>query len=207
MAGDSESAVEAGRAGGEWTADTPGGIAYTMGSTVSFACLDTLIKYLTASYPVLELAWARYVFQLVLLPFVLRGTRLRDLLRTKRLGLQIVRSMLLVGATLTFFFAVRSIPIADAAAIGMVAPLLITALAIPLLGEKVGPRRWTAVAVGMVGALVIIRPGFGVFDWAALCPWPAPPATPSTRSPRASSPPSIRRPQPSSIRAWLEYWC
>ena len=111
MAGQSERAVAAPQAGGEWTADTPGGIAYTMGSTVSFACLDTLIKYLTASYPVLELAWARYVFQLVLLPFVLRGTRLRDLLRTKRLGLQIVRSMLLVGATLTFFFAVRSIPI------------------------------------------------------------------------------------------------
>jgi drug/metabolite transporter (DMT)-like permease len=86
------------------------------------------------------------------------------------LGLQIVRSMLLVGATLTFFFAVRTIPIADASAIGMVAPLLITALAIPLLGEKVGRRRWTAVAVGMVGALVIIRPGFGVFDWAAVLP-------------------------------------
>ena len=170
MAGERKSAVQAEQAGGEWTADTRGGIAYTMGSTVTFACLDTLIKYLTAFYPVLELAWARYVFQIALLPFVLRGTRPRDLLRTKRLGLQIVRSMLLVSATLTFFFAVRGMPIADASAIGMVAPLLITALAIPLLGEKVGPRRWSAVAVGLFGALVIIRPGFGVFDWVAVLP-------------------------------------
>jgi drug/metabolite transporter (DMT)-like permease len=151
-------------------ADTRAGIACTMGSTVCFASLDTGVKYLSAFYPALEIAWARYVFQIVLLPFIIRGVRVRDLMRTKRPGLQIVRSMLLVGATLSFFTAVRTMPIADASAIGMVSPLLITMLAIPFLGEKVGARRWTAVAIGLVGALIIIRPGSGVFGVVALLP-------------------------------------
>ena len=151
-------------------ADTRVGIAFIMSSTVCFASLDTGAKYLSAFYPVLEIAWARYLFQIVLLPFIIRGVRLRDLMRTQRLGLQIVRSMLLVGATLSFFTAVPTMPVADASAIGMVSPLLITLLAIPFLGEKVGARRWTAVIIGLLGALIIIRPGSGVFGVVALLP-------------------------------------
>ena len=151
-------------------ADTRGGIAYTVGSTVSFACLDTGVKFLSASYPMLEIAWGRYLFQIILLPFIIRGVRLSDVIPTRRPGLQIVRSLLLVGATLSFFTAVRTMAIADASAIGMVSPLLITMFAIPFLGEKVGARRWAAVAVGLIGALVIIRPGSGVFGFEALLP-------------------------------------
>ncbi len=151
-------------------ADTRTGIACTMSSTVCFAGLDTGVKYLSAYYPVLEIAWARYLFQIALLPFIIRGARLRDLVRTRRPRLQILRSMLQLGASLTFFTAVRTMPVADAASIGMVAPLLITVLAIPILGEKVGARRWTAVIIGLVGALIIIRPGSGVFGVVALLP-------------------------------------
>ena len=151
-------------------ADTPTGIACTLSSTVCFAGLDTGVKYVSAFYPVLEIAWARYLFQSALLPFILRGARLRDVVRSRRLGLQILRSLLQVGASLTFFTAVHTMPVADASAIGMVAPLLITVLAIPFLGEKVGPRRWTAVIIGLVGALIIIRPGSGVFGVVALLP-------------------------------------
>ncbi|MFP6744056.1 MAG: EamA family transporter [Alphaproteobacteria bacterium] len=144
--------------------------AFTLGSTASFACLDTGVKLLSASYPMLEIAWGRYLFQIILLPFIIRGVRLCDLLRTRRLGLQILRSLLLVGATLSFFTAVRTMAIADASDIGMVSTLLISMFAIPFLGEKVGARRWSAVGVGLIGALIIIRPGFGSAHWAAVLP-------------------------------------
>ncbi|MCH7943780.1 MAG: DMT family transporter [Proteobacteria bacterium] len=139
-------------------------------TTVMFALLDTGVKYVGQFYPVLQIAWARYVFQMVVVPVVIGGARPRDIIRTKRPGLQVLRSMMMVGATLSFFTAVRYMPVAEASAIGMISPLLVTALAIPLLGERVGRRRWMAVLCGLIGALVIIRPGFGALSWAALLP-------------------------------------
>ena len=73
-------------------------------------------------------------------------------------------------ATALFFTALRYLPLADAVAINFLAPLLVTAFSIPILKEKVGPRRWVAIAVGFVGAMVIIRPGSGAMHWAALLP-------------------------------------
>ena len=139
-------------------------------TTVMFALLDTGVKYVGQFYPVLQIAWARYVFQMVVVPVVIGGTRPRDIIRTRRPGLQVLRSMMMVGATLSFFTAVRYMPVAEASAIGMISPLLVTALAIPLLGERVGRRRWMAVLCGLIGALIIIRPGFGTLSWAALLP-------------------------------------
>lgn len=139
-------------------------------TTVMFALLDTGVKYVGQFYPVLQIAWARYVFQMVMVPVVIGRARPRDIIRTRRPGLQVLRSMMMVGATLTFFTAVRYMPVAEASAIGMISPLLVTALAIPLLGEKVGKRRWIAVIVGLIGALIIIRPGFGSLSWAAGLP-------------------------------------
>ena len=139
-------------------------------TTVMFAMLDTGVKYVGQFYPVLQIAWARYVFQMVVVPMVIGRTRPRDILRTKRPGLQVLRSMMMVGATLSFFTAVNLMPVAEASAIGMISPLLVTALAIPLLGEQVGRRRWLAVLFGLIGALIIIRPGFGTLSWAAILP-------------------------------------
>jgi drug/metabolite transporter (DMT)-like permease len=108
------------------------------------------------------------------LPLFLGGVRWSAVMRTGRPGLQLVRSMLLLGSTFFFFLAVKFIPLASATAIGFVGPLLVTALSVPLLGETVGPRRWAAVAVGFVGVLVIIRPGPGMFSgtahWAIALP-------------------------------------
>ena len=156
--------------GAGWTGDPRTAILLILASTVMFAILDAGVKYLTGLYPILQIAWARYVFQMALVPAIVGRVTPRDVFRTRRPGLQMVRSMLLVGATLSFFTAVRHMPIADAAAIGMVAPLMVTALAIPLLGERVGARRWTAVVIGLIGALVIIRPGIGVAHWASVLP-------------------------------------
>ena len=146
------------------------GILFILTTSVMFALLDTGVKYVGQFYPVLQIAWARYLFQMVVVPMVIGGTRPRDILRTKRPGLQVLRSMLMVGATLSFFTAVNYMPVAEASAIGMIAPLMVTALAIPMLGERVGARRWTAVAIGLIGALIIIRPGFGNLSWAAILP-------------------------------------
>ena len=94
------------------------------------------------------------------------GRRLLPLLRVRRLGLTLLRGVLLLTATLCFFTAITHIPLADAVAIGFAAPLFVVALSIPILGEKVGARRWTAVVVGFIGVMIIVRPGFADVHWA-----------------------------------------
>jgi len=93
----------------------------------------------------------------------------RNLL-TKRMPLHILRGCSVIIANMAFFTGVASLPIADATAIFFVAPLFITALSVPFLGEKVGFRRWAAVSVGLMGVIIIIRPGTDAFKWAALAP-------------------------------------
>ena len=146
------------------------GILFILTTSVMFALLDTGVKYVGQFYPVLQIAWARNVFQMAMVPLVIGRIRPRDILRTRRPGLQVARSLLMVGATLSFFTAVNYMPVAEASAIGMIAPLMVTTLATPMLGERVGPRRWMAVVIGLIGALIIIRPGFGSLSWAAILP-------------------------------------
>ncbi len=146
------------------------GILFMLASGVAFALLDTGAKYLTADHHVLQVVWGRYFFSLALLPLIVGRVNLRRVARTGNLTLQIVRSLLLLAATAFFFTAIHFIPLADATAISFVAPLLLTMLSIPLLGETVGRRRWTAVIVGLIGALIIIRPGFRMAGWAAMLP-------------------------------------
>ncbi|MFQ5958607.1 MAG: hypothetical protein ACE5LF_04485 [Alphaproteobacteria bacterium] len=85
----------------------------------------------------IQVVWARHAFQMLMVPFMLGRVSVAHVLRTDNLLLQIVRSLLLLGATAFFFTALRYIPLADATAIGFVAPLFLTALSIPLLGETV----------------------------------------------------------------------
>jgi len=132
-----------------------------------FTVLDTVAKYMSQSFPVLQIVWARYFFHILILGVIL-APRLPRMLRTANLGLQIVRSIFLLGATGFFFSAVSQMPLASASAIMFVSPMLVTALSVPLLGEKVGPHRWASVLVGFTGALVIIRPGSDTMDPAAL---------------------------------------
>lgn len=135
-----------------------------------FTLLDTGAKYLTADLHVMQIVWGRYFFSMALLPLIIGRINPLGIARTNRLGLQIVRSLLLLAATFFFFTGIRFIPLADATAIAFVSPLLLTILSIPILGEKVGPRRWTAVIIGLFGALIIIRPGLGVAHWATIFP-------------------------------------
>ena len=138
-------------------------------TTLMFVTLDALAKQLSQSYPVLQVVWARYVFHALLIVVWLRR-RLPGSLRSERPVLQLLRSLLILVTTGVFFSALRFMPLADASAVMFVAPLIVTALSLPLLGEYVGPRRWASVVVGFAGALIVIRPGGGALGPVALLP-------------------------------------
>jgi drug/metabolite transporter (DMT)-like permease len=118
----------------------------------------------------MEVSWGRYLFHFAMMPLFLGGQSFAAALRTNRPGLQFIRSCLLLGSTYYFFLAVKYIPLATATSIGFIAPLLVTALSVPLLGERVGPRRWAAVLIGFASVFIIIRPGFGMIHWAVAMP-------------------------------------
>lgn len=142
------------------------GIGLLITAELLFATMDTLAKYLGQQMPVPMVAWGRYAFHLGFMLMFFPGRRLLPLLRVRQVKLTLLRGVLLLTATMSFFTAIRYIPLADAVAIGFVAPLFVVALSIPMLGETVGPRRWAAVLIGLVGVIVIVRPGFGDVHWA-----------------------------------------
>jgi drug/metabolite transporter (DMT)-like permease len=144
------------------------GIALTLGAMSLFPVMDAVAKYLVAEYDMIQVVWARYVFHLGLISLLLLRPAAARPRWTRATRLQIVRSLLLMSATVLFFNALRFIPLADAVSLNFTAPLLIVAFSIPLLGEHVGPRRWIAVAIGFLAMMIIIRPGSGVFHWASL---------------------------------------
>ncbi len=130
-------------------------------------CLNASAKYLEHGYSTIEIVWARYAghFAYMVVAFFPRhGLRL---FATARLGVQVLRSALLVSATGVYFTALHFTELPTAAIISFVSPFMITALAGVMLGERVGPRRWTAVAIGFLGALFILRPGAGTVHLAS----------------------------------------
>ena len=146
------------------------GIALILASTVFLGTSDVTAKYLSATLPSIEIAWIRFlVFALIMSPAMVPGSPLYAL-QSSRPGLQLLRGAALVGSSLFFISGLRFLPIAEASATGFVAPLFVTALSIIFLGEKVGMRRWIATAVGLVGVIIILRPGTGAFHPAAFFP-------------------------------------
>ncbi|WP_434615554.1 DMT family transporter [Tabrizicola sp. M-4] len=137
------------------------GIALMLGAMAVLPFLDVVAKTLgNQGMPILQIVWARMAFgALLTLPFTLNHGGPRAVL-PDRPAYHTLRAALLVAATFLFFSALKYLPIADALAIFFVQPLILTAISPFILGEKVGPRRWAAVAVGFVGTLIIIRPGF-----------------------------------------------
>lgn len=138
-------------------------------AAVFLTALDVCAKQLTQSHHTLQIVWARYFFQ-ILWAVLLLAPRVPQLMKTDHLGLQLIRSALLFGATMFFFFALNWMPLSETAAIFEVAPLLITIFAFLILKERVGPRRWWGVAFGLLGAAIIIRPGSELFSMTSLIP-------------------------------------
>jgi drug/metabolite transporter (DMT)-like permease len=149
-----------------------GGIAIMCFAVICFTFIDTVGKYLGQFIPVTEVVWGRFVFAFMavcLLP-IPGVSRLppRDIVTSNRLWLQIVRGFLLLGSTVTNLLALRYLQLDQAMAIMFSGPFMVAALSIPLLGERVGPRRWAAIAIGFLGVLVVVRPGFGGIHPAAI---------------------------------------
>lgn len=141
-----------------------------MTSTVFLSAGDIAAKYLSSSLPPLQIAWMRYLgFLLILLPLIL-ASGLRPLRRSGRPGMQILRGMGTLGSTLFFYSALPYLSVAELTAIFFIAPVLVTALSAPFLGETVGARRWGAALVGFAGTLIVLRPGTAAFHLAAILP-------------------------------------
>jgi drug/metabolite transporter (DMT)-like permease len=146
------------------------GIALILASTIFLGTSDVTAKYLSTTLPSIEIAWIRFlVFALIMVPAMVPGSPVYSL-RTEQLGLQLWRGAALLSSSLFFISGLRFLPIAEASATGFVAPLFVTALSILFLGERVGLRRWLATAVGLIGVLIILRPGTGAFHVAAFFP-------------------------------------
>lgn len=144
------------------------GIALMCGAVACFAMLDTTAKYLSLYMSTLQVVWARYTGAFIL-PFIVSNPWTRPgLTRTTRPVLQLVRSVLLLASTLGNFAALRYLQLDEAIALVFSTPFFVAALSGPMLGEWVRWRRWTAIAVGFVGVLVVVRPGQGTFQPAAL---------------------------------------
>jgi len=145
------------------------GAALLIVGLACFAGMEAVAKVLIGpghdQSPVL-VAWARYVVHLAILALLLARFRPAELVRTKRLGLHVLRSLLIVTLTVLFFAAVKTMTLADATTILYAGPLLIVVFSGPVLGESVGIHRWTGVLVGFVGVVIIVRPG-GEFGWGA----------------------------------------
>lgn len=145
------------------------GIVYMLIAVGAFACLDTLLKILVKHYPSPQVSAMRGAASLpfLVLPSIFMG-RVRDL-TPRRYGWHVVRGSTQIVTLVTFIFALGQLSLADTYAIFLSAPLIVTALSVPLLGEHVGWRRWLAIGVGLCGVLVMLKPsGSGFITLGAL---------------------------------------
>lgn len=147
------------------------GISSAIGASLFFSFNDMAIKFISDDYALHQVVLIRSLIGMVVLMAIIvpldGGLKV---LRTKRLGLHLVRGLCVVMANMSFFLALAAMPLADAVAIFFIAPLLVTVFSVIFLAEYVGPLRWMAVAVGLVGVLIMMRPGSSSFQFAALLP-------------------------------------
>ncbi|MFT3807017.1 DMT family transporter [Arenimonas sp.] len=145
------------------------GIAAMLLAVALFSVMDTGLKLLSTHYPALQVAALRAMSSLPLVcAFVLWRGAVRSLFRV-RWSLHLLRGVLGIGMLALFAYGLRHLPLAEAYSIFFVAPLVITVLSVPMLGERVSKGRWWAVAVGLLGVLVVLRPtGEGIFTLSGL---------------------------------------
>jgi drug/metabolite transporter (DMT)-like permease len=139
-------------------------------ATCAFGCLDTLSKLLVAHYPAPALVWLRYLLQTLVMAAIFLPRMGVRLMRTSSPGLQLLRGLFLIAASVVFVAALGHMQVAEAASIAFLAPIIVALAGGPLLGERVGARTWLALAGGFTGVLLIIRPGGASFTWYYLLP-------------------------------------
>jgi drug/metabolite transporter (DMT)-like permease len=144
------------------------GIVLMLSAVTCFAAMDTVVRHLGGSVPVLLLLILRYLAQAVLMVPVLLLTA--HGFRSRRPGFQLGRGLLLLACSAITFIGLRYMPVAEYTAIAMLTPVLVTLLGAMLFKEHVSALRWALVLGAFVGALIVIRPGSGIFGWVVL--WP-----------------------------------
>ncbi|MGA9411971.1 MAG: DMT family transporter, partial [Roseobacter sp.] len=147
--------------------DSMRGVALMALGMFLFSGVDTMGKFLTETVHPIEIVWFRQL-GLLLGVVVLIGAQGRSVLVSSNPKLQIARGVLAACSATLFIVGVSYVPLADAVAITFVAPFMVTVMGALILREPVGVRRWTAVLVGFIGTLIVIRPGMGVIHPAAL---------------------------------------
>ena len=139
----------------------PVGIGLMLLTMFFFVSLDAIAKYLMQFYPAPQVIWGRFFFHVVctlVLIFFIRVSW-REAVVSHKPSIQISRSLLMLATNGLFFLAIKTIDLTTATAIMFLSPIVLTVLAIPVLGEKVGLRRWSGVVLGFIGAMIIVRPG------------------------------------------------
>jgi len=144
------------------------GIVFMLLAASLFPVMNGLAKLMSRDYSSEQVVWARTVSHLVFALALVVPRHGWGIVRTRRPGVQCLRSLLLIGSTFLFFTAIKFVPIAQAASISFAAPLIVVMLAGPMLGERILVSRVVAVMIGFLGVLVVIRPGAAVFQWASL---------------------------------------
>src|SRR5258708_4304902 len=135
-----------------------------------FSCMDAAVKFATESYPIGQIVFFRNLLAFLPIAFYIRPAGGIPVLRTDRIWVHVLRTMFGLRALVAGFLGYSLRPLGEAAALEQSGPIFLPALSVPLLGERVGVRRWSAVIVGFVGVQIMTRPGAGVFDPAALLP-------------------------------------
>ena len=143
-------------------------ITFNLLAWVMLPIMDGFAKYLSAELPVLQITWARYFFTVAFTFPIMFFFFRKNLVWTDKPKLQFLRGLILLTANICFFYAISVISLAKALTLAFVAPLIVTAFSPIFLGEKVGFRRWSAVIIGFIGSLVVIRPGFVEINLASI---------------------------------------
>ena len=145
------------------------GVACALGAALCFSCLDTAVRHFGSAMPLLALLVLRYAMQAVAMALVLAASR-RHGLRCARAGFQALRCGLQLMISAFAFLGVRYMPVAEATAITMLTPVIVTLAAAVRFHEHVSAARWALVLSAFAGVLMIVRPGSGLFGWVAVFP-------------------------------------
>jgi drug/metabolite transporter (DMT)-like permease len=134
------------------------GIYYRLGALVLFCTMDAMVKAMGSTYGSFQLMLFRTVFAAIPLAILIHQAGGLHVVKSNRPWLQVARGLAAFASTFGFFYVFPRMPLVDAYAISYAAPLFMVALAVPLLGEQVGWRRWSAVVVGFVGVIIMLEP-------------------------------------------------
>ncbi len=143
-------------------------ILMIIAATACFTSLDVSVKYLSQRYPVPLLVWARWGMQVLVMTAVLGPTMRWGLVRTARRKMHLVRGIVLIASSLSFFSALKFLPLAEATALNYSSPMIVTLMAATFLGERITVPRWAFVIAGFIGMLLIVRPGSEMLTPASL---------------------------------------